>query len=384
MTDISSTTMSPLAMVPEELDVLASKLEVRFSQDFTSRWSDPEFDDLALSAFKVQFQQNPVYRRFCEGKNAVPTTVTSWQNVPMVPTTAFRYLDLVTGDHSSVQMVFRTSGTTSTTLAPGRHLVSRPSLYHASLLSNFRKHLMPDIEKIKFVSLIPSPDELPHSSLSYMVNAAAETMSSEVHWLVDGEGVLNSTGLISVLDDAALGGEEVLLLGTAFAFVHWLDELAGKELRRLPPGSRIMETGGFKARTRDITKEQLYRSLSTTVGLEPNRIVNEYGMTELLSQLYESHLTQPNELQAGHTPPPWLRVRALNPTTLEPVAENELGILAFFDLANLGSVCHVLTEDVGRVIDGKVHLEGRFPGAEPRGCSRAMDELMASSQVTRR
>ena len=384
MTDISSTTMSPLAMVPEELDVLASKLEVRFSQDFTSRWSDPEFEELALSAFNVQFQQNPVYRRFCEGKNAVPTTVTSWQNVPMVPTTAFRYLDLVTGDHSSVQMVFRTSGTTSTTLAPGRHLVSRPSLYHASLLSNFRKHLMPDIEKIKFVSLIPSPDELPHSSLSYMVNAAAETMSSEVHWFVDGEGVLNSAGLINVLDAAALGGEEVLLLGTAFAFVHWLDELAGKELRRLPPGSRIMETGGFKARTRDITKEQLYRSLSTTVGLEPNRIVNEYGMTELLSQLYESHLTQPNELQAGHIPPPWLRVRALNPTTLEPVAENELGILAFFDLANLGSVCHVLTEDVGRMIDGKVHLEGRFSGAEPRGCSRAMDELMASSQVTRR
>ena len=384
MTDISSTTMSPLAMVPEELDVLASKLEVRFSQDFTSRWSDPEFEELALSAFNVQFQQNPVYRRFCEGKNAVPTTVTSWQNVPMVPTTAFRYLDLVTGDHSSVQMVFRTSGTTSTTLAPGRHLVSRPSLYHASLLSNFRKHLMPDIEKIKFVSLIPSPDELPHSSLSYMVNAAAETMSSEVHWFVDGEGVLNSAGLINVLDAAALGGEEVLLLGTAFAFVHWLDELAGKELRRLPPESRIMETGGFKAQTRNITKEQLYKSLSTTVGLESNRIVNEYGMTELLSQLYESNLTQPNEIQAGHTPPPWLRVRALNPTTLEPVAENETGLLTFFDLANLGSVCHVLTEDVGRVIGGKVHLEGRFPNAEPRGCSRTMDELMASSRVTRR
>ena len=384
MTDIPSTRTSPIGMVPEELDILASELEGRFSQDLKSRWNDLEFEELALRAFNAQFQYNPVYRRFCEGKNAVPTAVQSWRDVPMVPTTAFRYLDLVTGDHSSVQMVFRTSGTTSTTLTPGRHLVSRPSLYHASLLSNFREHLMPDIEKIKFVSLIPSPDELPHSSLSYMVSAAAETMSSEVHWFVDGEGVLNSAGLIKVLDDASLGGEEVLLLGTAFAFVHWLDELAGKELRRLPPGSRIMETGGFKARTRDITKEQLYRSLSTTVGLEPNRIVNEYGMTELLSQLYESHLTQSNELQAGHTPPPWLRVRALNPTTLEPVAENELGILAFFDLANLGSVCHVLTEDVGRMIDGKVHLEGRFPGAEPRGCSRAMDELMASSQVTRR
>jgi hypothetical protein len=217
-----------------------------------------------------------------------------------------------------------------------------------------------------------------------MVGVAADTMSSETHWFVNGEGVLNSIGLRNVLEDAALEGEKILLLGTAFAFVRWLDELAGKELRRLPPESRIMETGGFKAQTRDITKEQLYKSLSTTVGLEPNRIVNEYGMTELLSQLYESNLTQPNEIQAGHTPPPWLRVRALNPTTLEPVAEHETGLLAFFDLANLGSVCHVLTEDVGRVIGGKVHLEGRFPNAEPRGCSRAMDELMASSRVTRR
>ncbi|HIL90776.1 MAG: hypothetical protein ABGY10_09500 [bacterium] len=383
MTDISSTRMSPIGRVPEELDVLASELEIHFSQDFTSCWSDLKFEELALRAFSVQFQYNPVYRRFCESKNAVPTAVKSWWHVPMVPTTAFRHLDLVTGDHSSVRMVFRTSGTTSTTLAPGRHLVSRPSLYHASLLSNFREYLLPDVEKIKFVSLIPSPEDLPHSSLSHMVGVAADTMSSETHWFVNGEGVLNSIGLRNVLNDAALEGEKILLLGTAFAFLHWLDELAGKELRRLPPESRIMETGGFKAQTRDITKEQLYKSLSTTVGLEPSRIVNEYGMTELLSQLYESNLTQPNETQVGHTPPPWLRVRALNPTTLEPVAENETGLLAFFDLANLGSVCHVLTEDIGRVIGGKVHLEGRFPNAEPRGCSRAMDELMASSRVTR-
>ena len=80
-------------MAPEELDGLASKLEVRFSADFTSRWSDLEFEELALRAFNAQFQHNPVYRRFCEGKNAVPTSVTSWQQVPMVPTTAFRYLD---------------------------------------------------------------------------------------------------------------------------------------------------------------------------------------------------------------------------------------------------------------------------------------------------
>lgn len=384
MTDKSSTARPPIERIPEEIEVLASELESLFSQGLELRWGDEEFEELALRAFGAQFQHNPVYRRFCERRGTVPATVLSWRNVPMVPTTAFRHLDLVTGDRSAVEAVFRTSGTTNSTTAPGRHLASRLSLYRASLLSTFRAHLLPDVEKIKFVSLIPSSTALPHSSLSYMVSTAAETMSSETYWLVDGNGVLDSARLRKVLGELALQGEEILLLGTVFAFVHWLDELGGEELRDLAPGSRIMETGGFKGRTRDITKEELYNSLSATVGLAPNRIVNEYGMTELFSQLYESNLTRLHETRVGHTPPPWLRARALNPTTLEPVGEHEKGLLAFFDLANLGSVCHVLTEDVGRVIGGRVYLEGRFAGAEPRGCSRTMDELMASRRIAGR
>jgi len=43
----------------------------------------------------------------------------------------------------------------------------------------------------------------------------------------------------------------------------------------------------------------------------------------------------------------------------------------------------VLTEDVGSVRRGRVRLAGRVVGAEPRGCSRAMDDLMAASDVSR-
>ena len=381
MTDISSrgTSLSHSDLI--ELDALAGEFEIHFSQEFTPYWNSVKFEELALRAFNAQFQHNVAYRHFCEAKNIVPEKVEAWDHVPMVPATAFRYLSLVTGSPDAVEAVFHTSGTKSAKVAPGRHLVSRPSLYRASLLPTFRKYLVPDVSKIRFVSLIPSPIESPNSSLSYMVGAAAEAMSSEVHWVVNRDGVLNATGLRKVLDDAALQGEEVLILGTASAFVHWLDQLRGEELRPLPPGSRIMETGGFKTRMRYITKEQLHESLAAAVGLEPDRIVNEYGMTELLSQLYESRLTEWDERQEGHMPPPWLKVRALNPTTLAPVEEHEPGLLAFFDLANLGSVCHVLTEDVGYVRDGNIHLEGRFSGSEPRGCSRAMDDLMAVNRI---
>jgi hypothetical protein len=40
----------------------------------------------------------------------------------------------------------------------------------------------------------------------------------------------------------------------------------------------------------------------------------------------------------------------------------------------------VLTEDLGSVSGGRVKLQGRAPGAEPRGCSIAMDELMAAAE----
>ena len=106
-------------------------------------------------------------------------------------------------------------------------------------------------------------------------------------------------------------------------------------------------------------------------------------MTELQSQLYTPVLSEPGHDRGAHVLPPWMRVRALDPSTLEEVEEGAEGLLAFFDLANAGSVCHVLTEDVGSVTSGRVRLAGRVTGAEPRGCSRAMDDLMAASEASR-
>lgn len=137
-----------------------------------------------------------------------------------------------------------------------------------------------------------------------------------------------------------------------------------------------METGGFKGRGRAVPRDELYEAMSRATSVPVERIVNEYGMTELLSQLYEPVLTG-ESLGCGHIAPPWLQVRAVDPTTLRELPEGEAGLLTFFDLANAGSVAHILTEDFGAVRDGRVFLEGRAAGAEPRGCSRAMDELMA-------
>jgi hypothetical protein len=355
---------------------LAAELEASFAEGVRRPWSDAEFNQLALACFSVQYTENVVYRQLCTSRGVGPDTVRRWQDVPLVPATAFKHLDLVTGPQAGPEAVYLTSGTTRGGDVRGRHLVRRLSLYRASALPNFVEHLLPGGERLPLLSLIPSRAEVPASSLSAMMGMVADELCVSARWAVDASGKLD---LDAVREGAADG--PCLIAGTAFAFVHLLDALAG-ELLAFAPGTRVMETGGFKGRAEAVSRDVLYQRMSAGLGVPAGRIVNEYGMTELLSQLYEPVL-ESGEGDRRHNAPPWLRVRALDPVTLEERSPGEDGLLAFFDLANLGSVCHVLTEDVGSVAGAEVLLRGRAVDAEPRGCSRAMDELMTVTGRTR-
>ena len=75
-----------------------------------------------------------------------------------------------------------------------------------------------------------------------------------------------------------------------------------------------------------------------------------------------------------------MRSLAVAPETLEPLPTGQPGLLRHIDLANLGSVPAIQTEDFGRVDDrGRVLLEGRAAGAPPRGCSIAMELLLGGA-----
>ena len=345
---------------------------------------------LALRVFDWQFRANPVYRRYAEGRGATPESVRSWEDVPAVPAAAFKHLPLISGEGGAVERVFRTSGTTAGRRR-GEHHVPSLALYRASLLPTFRAHVLPDGVPLSFISLIPSPMRQPDSSLSTMVGLAMEAFgTSDSGWFAEGER-LDVERLGEALRASERSGRPALVLGTAFAFVHWLDAQAASEAApfRLPAGSRVLETGGFKGRSRAVSRTELYAALAEGLGIGPEWIVNEYGMTELLSQYYEGGLGQPTGSEVPLAQaleerrlvgPPWLRFRILDPVTLEPLPDGERGLVAHFDLANVGSVAAVLTEDVGFADAGGLKLLRRAPGAEPRGCSVAMDELLSAAE----
>ncbi|HET9948201.1 MAG TPA: hypothetical protein VFQ22_04730, partial [Longimicrobiales bacterium] len=324
----------PVSRQPEGFAALASRLERRFAAGVRAPWTEEEFEQHARAAFTLQFHSVPPFRALCEARGVTPASVRSWREVPAVPAAAFKHLDLIC-EGETPEAVFLTSGTTRGAGSRGRHLVPRLSLYRSALLPPFVEHVMAARGRIRFVSLIPSPEERPDSSLSWMVGAAAATLATTAHWLVDGQGALDAERLRTLLRRAANAGEPILLLGTALALLHVLVDLEAVPVPPLPPGTRIMETGGFKGAGREVTRGELYERLAYATGVPRERIVSEYGMTELLSQLYEPVLSEGPGAAGTHVPPPWLRVRALDPDTLEELPDGIDGLLAFYDLANL-------------------------------------------------
>ena len=140
---------------------------------------------------------------------------------------------------------------------------------------------------------------------------------------------------------------------------------------------------------RSVSRNDLLHRVEQHLGLPASRIVGEYGMTELTGQCYTRALLDPlddprNDRDDGADPtaffaPPWMRVRILDLATLDEAPEGELGLVAIFDLANVGSAVHLLTEDLGRAASGGgFHLEGRASGAELRGCSLTVEEMERS------
>lgn len=338
------------------------------------------FNRLALQIHDHQRRSNPVLRRYWEDAGA--DNPQRWEDIPPVPTTAFRDVAIVSG---KAEAVFRTSGTTSGGARRGEHHVASMALYRAAARGPYRRSLFAGLRRVRVVSLAPHPRAAPDSSLSAMLGFIAE--EPEVvgtTWAFDsGRGVDSE-----VVRRAAAGAREpVLLLATAFALVQLLEALEARPIR-LPPDSRVMETGGFKGRTADVDRETLYARVSRQLGVPDSHIVNEYGMTELLSQSYDhaagtvaeeaappSRAAPPS--QRVHSFPPWVRTRTLDPATLTPLPPGQPGLLAHFDLANAASVCHVLTEDLGKLVPGGgFQLLGRAGGAEPRGCSLTAEAFL--------
>lgn len=311
--------------------------------------TEHDFQNLALRIFNYQFENNAVYRSFCDLLYKHPSDVKTVEEIPFLPIQFFKSHNVVSSQEPT-QITFSSSGTTGAITS--KHHVAELSLYEASFRNGFEA-FYGDLSKYTILALLPNYLEREGSSLIYMVNDFIEKSKK-----ADSGFYLNNLeALAKKLEALDRAGEKVLLIGVSFALLD-LIEFKKFNLKH----TTVMETGGMKGKRKELTRIELHSLLKDGFGVD--EIHSEYGMTELLSQGYSKG-------NGIFDTPRWMKILIRDTEDPFTILENgKTGGINVIDLANINSCSFIATQDLGKLYsNGTFEVLGRFDHSDIRGCN---------------
>ncbi len=312
------------------------------------------FEPLALELFRYQYEQNDIYRKYCNAIHVDPVAVQALKQIPFLPIQFFKSKIVVAGSFEP-QVIFESSGTTGS--VNSKHFLRSAAIYEESFLKGFEM-FYGNVKDLCVIGLLPSYLERQSSSLVYMVNELIKRSGNAA----SGFYLYNHEQLHETLLQNEANKQPTLLIGVTYALLDFAAKYK-MDLRN----TIVMETGGMKGRREEMTRLDVHNNLKERLGSD--MIHSEYGMTELLSQAYSSG-------NGIFTCPPWMRIvlRAEDdPFEIilpEDVAKNfSGGVVNIIDLANMHSCSFIATDDIGKLYtDGTFEILGRLDNSDIRGC----------------
>ena len=311
--------------------------------------TEAEFNALALQVFGFQFENNPVYRSFCDLLYKNPSDIKTIEEIPFLPIQFFKSHHVISSS-KNIKKTFTSSGTTGSITS--KHHITDLSIYEESFKKGFHS-FYGDIKDYVVLALLPSYLEREGSSLIYMVDSLIKASNHKY----SGFYLNNLHEISTTLKRLDKQGKKVLLVGVSFALLDLVEAYSFNLNNTI-----VMETGGMKGRRKELIREELHNLLKSGFGV--NTIHSEYGMTELLSQAYSK----------GHgvfNCPNWMRILTRETEdALTLTAPGKTGGLNVIDLANINSCSFIATQDLGRVSkDKSFEIIGRFDTSDIRGCN---------------
>jgi phenylacetate-coenzyme A ligase PaaK-like adenylate-forming protein len=308
-----------------------------------------QFDKMALKVFRFQYENNSVYREFCDFLKTDVQKVKTIQQIPFLPIQFFKSHEVVSNSNP-IQTIFISSGTTG--MVTSKHLVTDVSIYEESYRKAFSQ-FYGNIEDYVVLALLPSYLEREGSSLIHMVDDLIQLSKHPE----SGFYLHNYDELIEKIIQLDQSGQNVILIGVTYALL----DLIEKQSFQLE-NTIIMETGGMKGKRKEMIREELHQELCNGFGVKS--IHSEYGMTELLSQAYS--------LGDGiFECPSWMQISIRDTEdALSYIREGKTGGINVIDLANINSCSFIATQDLGKKYsNGSFEVVGRFDHSDIRGCN---------------
>lgn len=310
--------------------------------------NESSFDDLCNTVFQFQYQYNTVYRKWVDLIDTSPSERKIPQKIPALPISFFKDQQVSTGNWQE-QKIFESSGTTG--MVTSRHYIRDLAIYEQSFIQGFER-IYGSIQNWCVLALLPAYLERENSSLVYMANKMISISSHSD----SGFYLYNYDELAKKLEELEMKGQPTLLLGVTFALLDFSAQFPMNLKHTV-----VMETGGMKGRGRELTREELHKTLKSRLGL--HHIHAEYGMTELLSQAYSKG-------NGRFYCPPWMKVFVRKEDDPFELLLEGTGLIQIIDLSNVFSCSFIATQDIGKVYaDGSFEVLGRMDHADMRGCS---------------
>ena len=311
--------------------------------------SEISFKKKTLEIFKFQYDNNNVYRSFCELLCKHPSEINDINDIPFLPIDFFKTKAVITSN-SNIQQTFTSSGTTGSKTS--KHHVKDLKLYENSFIKGFEQ-FYGSINNYTILGLLPSYLERDGSSLVYMVNTMIEKSNSPK----SGFYLKDLEKLRDTIFELESKKEKTLLIGVSYALLDLIESYEFKLEHTI-----IMETGGMKGNRKEMVKSELHSILKKGFGVE--HIHGEYGMTEMLSQAYSKR-------DGFFSTANWMKVLIRDPEDNMTILTNgKCGGINIIDLANIHSCSFIATQDLGKVhSNGLFELLGRFDQSDIRGCN---------------
>ncbi|MGC4070425.1 MAG: hypothetical protein QM784_38320 [Polyangiaceae bacterium] len=294
-----------------------------------------------------------------------------------IPTSAFRGSSLYNFPEVEPVRVFRTSGTSGTTRGIAAYSPDGMALLDAAILRQARRHLSSnrDAHSLACIRIIPASETVPDVIMAYGMELIAKELGVPHLSGTAFDGFRFDVNRLEVLVSRALAENvPILLMGSTFGVVNACDAIAERKLRfDLPEGTTLLDAGGLKNRARALTGKQYLELVGQTFG--SLRCINLFGMTELVSQLYDSPVESdgtPNARIKGPADWAWPTVR--EPESLMPTT-NGIGLLEITDLAIVDRPSFVLSDDIARGTPVGATILGRALGSPTRGCALHIESL---------
>ncbi|MBI2603122.1 MAG: hypothetical protein HYW48_08700 [Deltaproteobacteria bacterium] len=288
------------------------------------------------------------------------------QGIPYLPIEYFRERQIhqlfLQNSNKKPAKVFKSSGTTSATAAQSLFSTDGLLLYMGQSLKVFNDVLKRFYQRhstaIPGISLVPHISDRPDSSLSQMISWIGD------FWHVD---FVRPEKLSEFLESSKVD-QALWVFGTAFDFINVFDRGVR---RKLPEGSVVFETGGYKGKSRELTRDALFKLISDLFFLPTEKIVSEYGMCEFACQAYDFSFS-PDRPRTFRFPAWVNRLVHQGPQTASGKGE---GALVTYDPLRIDFPWPIRTQDiVDMKADSTFTYMGRVPQAPLKGCSLDAEE----------